>query len=223
MARHLIISTSGNPDSNSRRMGRVALAHLQKQKVDCDWIDISEMNLPLCEGGPVMAETSDRWLPIFWALDQFKSSQARDIQEGDWTMTAVDESAVSSPTDARRAFTDAMDKWDVAAADAADAAARGLATGDRAIAWNERGEVEFVIRVSPGVPAGVAVVAGVSWLRDAPGGRNVNALTSQRLTDEAGGSTFYDTRVDVRRAREADVHPALRMPDDEVPAFSGVK
>ena len=49
MARHLIISTSGNPDSNSRRMGRVALAHLQKQKVDCDWIDISEMNLPLCD------------------------------------------------------------------------------------------------------------------------------------------------------------------------------
>jgi anaerobic selenocysteine-containing dehydrogenase len=85
----------------------------------------------------------------------------------------------------------------------ADAAARGLATGDRAIASNERGEVEFVVRVSPGVPAGVAVAAGVSWLRDAPGGRNVNALTSQRLTDEAGGSTFYDTRVDVRRAARA--------------------
>src|SRR5439155_2068044 len=28
---------------------------------------------------------ADRWLPIFWALDQFKSSQARDVQEGDWT------------------------------------------------------------------------------------------------------------------------------------------
>ena len=31
-------------------MGRVAFAHLQKQKVDCDWIDISEMDLPLCDG-----------------------------------------------------------------------------------------------------------------------------------------------------------------------------
>jgi FMN reductase len=49
MAKHLVISTSGNPDSNSRRMGRIALAHLQKQKVDCDWIDISEMDLPLCD------------------------------------------------------------------------------------------------------------------------------------------------------------------------------
>ena len=29
---------------------------------------------------------SDRWLPIFWAGDYFKSSQARDIEEGDWTM-----------------------------------------------------------------------------------------------------------------------------------------
>ena len=49
MSKHLVISTSGNPDSNSRRMGRVAFAHLQKRKVACDWIDIREMELPLCD------------------------------------------------------------------------------------------------------------------------------------------------------------------------------
>jgi FMN reductase len=49
MPKHLVISTSGNPDSNSRRMGRIAFAHLQKRKVDCDWIDLSEMDLPLCD------------------------------------------------------------------------------------------------------------------------------------------------------------------------------
>jgi FMN reductase len=49
MPKHLVISTSGNPHSNSRRMGRVAFAHLQKQNVDCDWIDINEMDLPLCD------------------------------------------------------------------------------------------------------------------------------------------------------------------------------
>ena len=49
MPKYLVISTSGNTDSNSRRMGRVAFAHLQKQKVDCEWIDISEMELPLCD------------------------------------------------------------------------------------------------------------------------------------------------------------------------------
>ena len=49
MPKYLVVSTSGNPDSNSRRMGRVAFKHLQKRKVDCDWIDISELNLPLCD------------------------------------------------------------------------------------------------------------------------------------------------------------------------------
>jgi FMN reductase len=49
MPKHLVISTSGNSDSNSRIMGRVAFAHLQKQKVDCDWIDLSTLDLPLCD------------------------------------------------------------------------------------------------------------------------------------------------------------------------------
>src|SRR5437667_2157592 len=49
MPKHLVISTSGNPDSNSRRMGRAAFAHLKKKKVDFDWIDIREMDLPLCD------------------------------------------------------------------------------------------------------------------------------------------------------------------------------
>ena len=49
MPKYLVVSTSGNPNSNSRRMGRVAFAHLQKRKVDCTWMDISEMDLPLCD------------------------------------------------------------------------------------------------------------------------------------------------------------------------------
>jgi anaerobic selenocysteine-containing dehydrogenase len=80
----------------------------------------------------------------------------------------------------------------------ADAAARGLVDGSRVTAFNTRGEVPFVLRVTPAVPAGVAVAEGVWWLKDAPGDRTVNALTSQRLTDRAAGSTFYDTKVDVR-------------------------
>jgi hypothetical protein len=62
---------------------------------------------------------SDRWLPIFWALDQFKSSQAQDVKEGDWTMSLVEESAVPAAHKAKPAFMEAMDNWDVAAADAA--------------------------------------------------------------------------------------------------------
>jgi hypothetical protein len=62
---------------------------------------------------------SDRWLPIFWALDQFKSSQAADKQQGDWTMAPVDESAVPPSHKAKAAFIEAMDNWDESAADAA--------------------------------------------------------------------------------------------------------
>jgi NAD(P)H-dependent FMN reductase len=49
MPKLLVISTSGNPDSNSRRMGRVAFEHLKNQKADCDWIDISTLDLPMCD------------------------------------------------------------------------------------------------------------------------------------------------------------------------------
>ena len=59
MPKYLVISTSGNPDSNSRRLGRAAFAHLQKQKVDCAWIDISEMDLPLCDADKCYAMPAD--------------------------------------------------------------------------------------------------------------------------------------------------------------------
>lgn len=64
---------------------------------------------------------SDRWLPIFWALDQFKSSQARDVREGDWTLGAVDEAAVPLAERAARELESALNGWDEAAADAATA------------------------------------------------------------------------------------------------------
>ena len=79
-----------------------------------------------------------------------------------------------------------------------DAAAKNLANGQRVIASNSRGEATFILNVTPRVPAGVVVAEGVWWLKNAPGKRTVNVLTSQRLTDKAAGSTFYDTKVDVR-------------------------
>jgi hypothetical protein len=61
----------------------------------------------------------ERWLPIFWAIDQFKSSQAADEREGDWTMGLVEESKVPPSHKAKQAFTEAMNSWDEAGADAA--------------------------------------------------------------------------------------------------------
>jgi anaerobic selenocysteine-containing dehydrogenase len=84
----------------------------------------------------------------------------------------------------------------------ADAEAKGLKEGQRVNAFNQLGEVPFVLRVAQGVPPGVVVAEGVWWLEHCPGSRSVNALTSQRLTDQAGGSTFYDNTVDVRIDKE---------------------
>ena len=85
----------------------------------------------------------------------------------------------------------------------AEAAVRGLSEGQAVVAFNALGEATFRLSVRAGVPEGVAVAEGVFWLAHARGTRNVNALTSQRLTDRAGGSTFYDNRVDVRAAGPA--------------------
>jgi hypothetical protein len=65
------------------------------------------------------AADADRWLPLFWALDYFKDSQARNQQEGGWRMKPVAEQAVPPAHKARQAFLEAMDAWDEAAADAA--------------------------------------------------------------------------------------------------------
>jgi anaerobic selenocysteine-containing dehydrogenase len=79
----------------------------------------------------------------------------------------------------------------------ADAAERGL-DGPRVVAWNGLGEATFALLVTDRAPPGVVIAEGVPWLSHVHGGRTVNALTSQRLTDEGAGSTFYDNRVDLR-------------------------
>jgi hypothetical protein len=76
---------------------------------------------------------SDRWLPIFWALDQFKVSQAADVRQGDWTLGPVEESAVPPREKARQAFIDAMDRWDEGAADGAIAGVARTATREEIV------------------------------------------------------------------------------------------
>lgn len=60
-----------------------------------------------------------RWLPILWAVEEFKRSQEQDTREGNWTMSALDESLVPEPDKAFDAFTSAMDNWDPEAVDPA--------------------------------------------------------------------------------------------------------
>lgn len=66
----------------------------------------------------VASPESERLLPIFWAIEQFKRSQEADVREGDWTMRPP-ASGLPTPEKAREAFIAAMERWDEGAADAA--------------------------------------------------------------------------------------------------------
>lgn len=68
------------------------------------------------------ARVDERLLPMMWALDTFKASQATDVREGDWTLGAVDEAKLPSPSKAKAEFVKAMEEWDADAADVATAA-----------------------------------------------------------------------------------------------------
>jgi hypothetical protein len=39
----------------------------------------------------------------------------------------------------------------------------------------------------------------MNWNKLTPDGKNVNALTSERLNDQGGGPTFYSTLVEVEK------------------------
>ena len=81
-----------------------------------------------------------------------------------------------------------------------DAAARGVTSGDGVSVWNGRGRITLTARVGETVPPGV-VAARLDWQKLSQDGANVNALTSERLTDIGGGATFYSTLVEVEKVR----------------------
>jgi anaerobic selenocysteine-containing dehydrogenase len=80
-----------------------------------------------------------------------------------------------------------------------DAAARGVVTGDVVEVFNGRGRISLKALVDGKVSAGV-VAGKLDWNKLSVGGGNVNALTSERLTDLGGGATFYSTLVEVRKS-----------------------
>ena len=87
----------------------------------------------------------------------------------------------------------------------ADATARGISDGDLVRIWNDRGELKLTAMVQDNgissVPSGV-VAGQLDWAKLSPDGANVNALTSERLTDIGAGATFYSTLVEVAKIEE---------------------
>jgi anaerobic selenocysteine-containing dehydrogenase len=81
---------------------------------------------------------------------------------------------------------------------AVDAGARQIGEADWVEIYNARGKIRLRAHIDGSVPAGV-VAASLNWNKLSTGGNNVNALTSERLTDLGRGATFYSTLVEVRK------------------------
>jgi anaerobic selenocysteine-containing dehydrogenase len=81
----------------------------------------------------------------------------------------------------------------------ADAAARGLSSGDRVRVWNASGEVECLVKVASEVRDGVCVLPKGLWRRHTANGYTANALIPADLADLAGQAAFNDARVQVAK------------------------
>jgi len=79
-----------------------------------------------------------------------------------------------------------------------DADLRGISEGDTVRVFNDRGEVRLLALVNGAVQPGV-VATRLIWSKLMPDGIGINALTSERLTDFAGGATFYSCLVEVEK------------------------
>ncbi len=79
-----------------------------------------------------------------------------------------------------------------------NARARGIEVGDRVRVFNHRGSCTFVAGLNGTVRQGVGAAMGEleQFVADH---RNVNVLTSDRLSDIGGGPTFYSCLVDVEK------------------------
>ncbi len=82
----------------------------------------------------------------------------------------------------------------------ADAKPRGIRDGDTVKAFNRRGELQLKAKVDGKVSPGV-VAAKLFWAKLTPGNRNINVLTSEKLTDMGNSATFYSVLVEVELFR----------------------
>jgi len=80
---------------------------------------------------------------------------------------------------------------------AQDAQTRGIQSGSIVRVYNLRGEYRCRVQISRRARAGVVVGLGIWWRKLGMDGKNVNEVTSQRLTDMGRAPTFYDCLVEV--------------------------
>jgi anaerobic selenocysteine-containing dehydrogenase len=80
-----------------------------------------------------------------------------------------------------------------------DAAAHGIADGDKVVLGNTRGEVRIHARIFDGVRRGVLIAESI-WPNAAyEDGRGINTLTGADAIAPYGGAAFHDNRVWIKR------------------------
>jgi anaerobic selenocysteine-containing dehydrogenase len=89
-----------------------------------------------------------------------------------------------------------MEEVDLLEISPEDAEVRRIEDGDTVRVANDRGEIDLTARINGTVQPGV-VAARLNWARFGPGNRNINVLTSEKLTDMGNSATFYSVLVEV--------------------------
>jgi anaerobic selenocysteine-containing dehydrogenase len=79
----------------------------------------------------------------------------------------------------------------------ADARQRGIADGERARVFNDRGEITAAVRLESGIRRGCVSMTNGWWISQ---GGTVNFLSEGRETDMGHGAAFHDNLVQVERA-----------------------
>jgi len=82
----------------------------------------------------------------------------------------------------------------------ADAASRGIKSGDHVRVWNDLGEVRCVVAVDSAIRDGVCVLPKGLWRKHTDNGFTANALIPQTTADLGGQAAFNDARVQVALA-----------------------
>ena len=72
-------------------------------------VHLTALNLP----------DTERWLPVFWALDYFKRAQDTERRQSGWTMGPQPDPVAGTVEAARKRLIDALDRWDLEAVDPA--------------------------------------------------------------------------------------------------------
>ncbi|HVI08583.1 MAG TPA: molybdopterin-dependent oxidoreductase [Candidatus Binatia bacterium] len=94
----------------------------------------------------------------------------------------------------------------------ADAGRRGISDGDTVRVFNRRGEILLKAYVNGSVQPGV-VSARLNWAKLGSDQRNINVLTSEKLTDMGNSATFYSVLVEVESMKERTQGNALPASD----------